>query len=240
MLLPKVLGIIGARAGSKRLPKKNVMELCGKPLICWSIEAALASNALTRLVVSTDCEEIATISKKAGAEIPYLRPEKLATDNASSVDFVLDIVKFYINKGEEFDYVMLLQPTSPLRSKCDVLNIVDLARSHSTFSFFVSVCECEHSPLWSTTICAEGSINGFIGANSTTHRSQDLESYYRLNGALYLADVKSLIKERAFYVKGNTKAYIMPKERSVDIDELFDFQFAKLLIENKKKENENK
>ncbi len=228
---PKVLGVIGARGGSKRLPQKNVLPLLGKPLINWSIEAALSSQVISRLVVSTDCKNIARVAKQAGAEVPYLRPHHLATDTASSIDFVMDVLNFYHEQGEQFDYVMLLQPTSPLRSVEDICGIMELAKKNRSTPFFVSVTECEHSPLWSTKIDSNGAITGFLEETAVLKRAQDLEPYYRLNGALYLADVETLIQDKSFYVKEKTLSYCMPKARSVDIDDLFDFRFAEFLLE---------
>ncbi len=223
----KVLAIIPARGGSKRLPQKNILDLNGKPLIAWTIESALQSKYIDKVIVSTDSLAIKKISEKYGAEVPFIRPESLSTDIASSIDVIKHALSFYHNK---FDYVVLLQPTSPLRIFSDIDSAFELITKE--VKAVVSVCETEHSPLWSNTLDANLSMRNFIRDELKNKRSQDLPVYYRLNGAIYIAEVNYFYQNNGFFGE-NTKAYIMPQERSVDIDTELDFEWAKLLKEKR-------
>lgn len=223
----KVLAIIPARGGSKRLPQKNILDLNGKPLIAWTIESALESKYIDKVMVSTDNLEINKVSKEFGAEVPFIRPESLSTDHASSIDVIKHALSFYHNK---FDYVVLLQPTSPLRLFSDIDSAFELITKE--VKAVVSVCETEHSPLWSNTLDANLSMRNFIRDELKNKRSQDLPVYYRLNGAIYIAEVNYFYQNNGFFGE-NTKAYIMPQERSVDIDTELDFEWAQLLMKKR-------
>lgn len=223
----KILAIIPAREGSKRLPNKNILNLAGKPLIAWSIEAAKASKYIDTVIVSTDSEKIATISKSYHAEVPFLRPRKLATDEASSLDVILHAIQ---TLKEPFDYILLLQPTSPLRTTQDIDAACELMNENT--QAVVSVCETEHSPLWSNILPDNLSMKDFIRPEIKDKRSQDLPKYYRLNGAIYMAEINYLSENKGFFGTG-TKAYIMPPERSTDIDTKLDFKYSELLLKEK-------
>jgi len=227
----KVLAIIPARGGSKRLPHKNILDLNGKPLIAWTIEAAKQSKFIDKLIVSTDDDKIAEISMQYGAEVPFIRPKNLASDTASSLDVVLHAIHFFKEKEVQFDYVLLLQPTSPLRTNEDIDNAFNLLNDKT--KAVVSVCETEHSPLWSNTLPADLSMKDFIKPEIRNMRSQDLPKYYRLNGAVYISDINYMIQNDGF-IGDNTKAFIMPIQRSIDVDYKTDFVMCKLLM----KENE--
>jgi CMP-N,N'-diacetyllegionaminic acid synthase len=224
----KLLAIIPARGGSKRLPRKNVLDLAGKPLIAWTIDAALQSKYIDRIVVSTDDQEIADVSKQYGADIPFMRPDKLATDGATSVDVVLHLLD-QLETDEEYDYIILLQPTSPLRTTQNIDESVELLQSKNSDSV-ISVCKAEHSPLWCNTLPEDDDLCGFITESIVNKRSQDLEQYYRLNGAIYLCCINSLKKESTFFLKSNCLAYKMEQEQSVDIDTKVDFMLAEILV----------
>lgn len=228
----KILAIIPARGGSKRLPGKNIKKLCGKPLISWTIDAALAAESIDKVVVSTDCKNIAKISLEYGAEVPFLRNKKLSSDNASSIDVVFDVLNYYSQLEMEFDLVILLQPTSPLRDADDIENSISVFNKHDAKSV-VSVTLCEHSPLWAGTIPADGCMDGFIRDEISKYRSQDLKQYYRLNGALYLAKVSAIRKYKSFLTNDKSFAFIMGRDKSVDIDNAFDFDFANYILEKK-------
>lgn len=223
----KILAIIPAREGSKRLPNKNILNLAGKPLIAWSIEAAKASKYIDTVIVSTDSEKIATISKSYHAEVPFLRPGELATDEASSIDVILHAIQ---TLKEPFDYILLLQPTSPLRTTQDIDAACELMNENT--QAVVSVCETEHSPLWSNILPDNLSMKDFIRPEIKNKRSQDLPKYYRLNGAIYIAEINYLSENKGFFGTG-TKAYIMPAERSTDIDTELDFKYSELLLKEK-------
>lgn len=227
-----ILGLIPARGGSKGLPRKNIKPLLGKPLIFWTIEQALASKYLDRLIVNTDDIEIAEISKKYGAEVPFIRPKELAEDNAKGIDVVLHAIDWFMknDKLKQFDLLMLLQPTSPLRTTEDIDKAIEYLFLREAKAI-VSVCEVDHHPLWSNTLLEDGCMKNFIRREVMNKNRQELPVFYRLNGAIYLAYC-NYIKERKSFFGKETFAYIMPKERSIDIDNEIDFKLAQILVKS--------
>lgn len=223
----KFLAIIPARSGSKGLKDKNIKELNGKPMIAYTIEAAKASNIFEDIVVSTDSLKYAEIANKYGATVPFLRPEYLSTDTATTNDVIEYTIKEFQKIGKDFDYFILLQPTSPLRTSEDILGAVKLLHIKDANSV-VSVCEAEHSPLYMNTLDESLSMEGFLSKDIKTRR-QELPTYYRLNGAIYISKVDYFLKYKYFYGK-NSYAYIMDKIRSIDIDDEFDFIMAESYV----------
>lgn len=219
------LAIIPARGGSKRLPRKNILDLCGKPLVAWSIEAGLKSNYIDRVVVSSDDDEILNISSNFGAET-IKRPVELASDAATT----FDAIKHTIENIQKYDYIVLLQPTSPLRNEKHIDEAIELLEEKQADAI-VSVCEMDHSPLWSNTLPENGNMSSFLRDEVLNKRSQDLEKYYRLNGAIYICKVEKLLEEKSFFLKENIFAYVMDRKSSIDIDEEIDFKIAKALID---------
>tara|TARA_B110000263_G_C15205078_1_gene462499 strand:+ start:220 stop:909 length:690 start_codon:yes stop_codon:yes gene_type:complete len=224
----KILAVIPARSGSKRLFNKNIKDLNGKPLIVWTIQAALKSAYIDKVIVSTDSEEIADISKRFGAEVPFIRPSNLSDDKTDSLSVIKHAVEFY---NSQYDIVVLLQPTSPLRNTQDIDEAFKLLNNNT--KAVVSVCKTDHSPLWSNTLSDDYCMQYFIKEDVKGKRSQDIPQYYRLNGSIYISFILDMINNNGFFGE-LTKAYIMPKERSVDIDDLFDFQFAEYLFKSVK------
>ena len=220
------LAVIPARGGSKRLPGKNILDLCGKPIIAWSIEAGLNSSYIDKVVVSSDDDDILDTAKRFKAEI-IKRPKQLASDTASS----FDVVKHAIDNLESYDYVVLLQPTSPLRNNQHIDKAIEFLEEKNADSI-ISVCEVNHSPLWSNTLQEDCSMNNFIKEEVINKRSQDLEKYYRLNGAIYICEISKFLKEREFFLGENVYAFIMNREHSIDIDEKIDLEFARILASN--------
>jgi len=220
------LAVIPARGGSKRLPGKNILDLCGKPIIAWSIEAGLNSSYIDKVVVSSDDDDILDTAKRFKAEI-IKRPKHLASDTASS----FDVVKHAIDNLESYDYVVLLQPTSPLRNNQHIDKAIEFLEEKNADSI-ISVCEVNHSPLWSNTLQDDCSMNNFIKEEVINKRSQDLEKYYRLNGAIYICEISKFLKEREFFLGENVYAFIMNREHSIDIDEKIDLEFARILASN--------
>ena len=219
------LAVIPARGGSKRLPRKNVLDLAGKPLIIWTIEAAKNSKYIDHCVVSSDDQEIADVSQRFGADV-LLRPAELATDSASSVDVVLQAIE---KEKQNYDYVILLQPTSPLRTAHHIDEAIELLFEKNADAI-VSVCESNHSPLWANTLPDDLSMNGFIREEVEGKRSQDLPKFYQLNGAIYIIATKKLQETQSFVVGSNGYAYIMKSRDSIDIDTDLDFELVNLLI----------
>ncbi len=218
------LAIIPARGGSKRLPRKNILALAGKPLIAWSIEAGLKSKYIDKVVVTSDDNEILDIAKKFGSDI-IKRSEELASDTATS----FDAIKHTIDSLEKYDYIILLQPTSPLRDEKHIDDAIKLLVSKEADAV-VSICEMDHSPLWSNTLPEDGNMNRFLRDEVINKRSQDLEKYYRLNGAIYICKTDKLLEERSFFLKDCIFSYEMDRKSSVDIDEKIDFTIASQLI----------
>ena len=228
----KVIAIIPARGGSKGIPKKNIRLLAGKPLIAWTIEAALGTNELNRVIVSTDDKNIVHIAKKWGAEVPFIRPENLASDIATSFSVVKHTID-WLEKEEDIspEYVMLLQPTSPLRTTEDIRGVIHLMQKHNAVSV-VSVCEAINHPYLIKKICDDGTLENFIKKTPKFSRRQELPQAFVLNGALYLHKWETLNKEKNFIPPG-TLAYIMPQERSIDIDTPWDFFLAEQVLREK-------
>ena len=222
------LAVITARSGSKGLQDKNIKMLKDKPLLAYSIEAAKQSGIFSKIFVSTDSERYAETARKYGADVPFLRSEKIAGDSASSWDAVRESLCRYEDLGQQFDTVCLLQPTSPLRSSEDIINGYQLFIEKEA-DYVISVCQTEHSPLWSNTLSADMSMDGFIDKEIYSKPRQELPVYYRINGALYIVRVSALDRVDNLYCKG-CYAYVMPMERSIDIDTALDFQMAELLM----------
>ena len=218
------LAIIPARGGSKRLPRKNILDLCGKPLIEWSIEAGLDSKYINKVIVSSDDEEILDLATKCGVEALH-RPDSLASDTATT----LDAIRHAIENNEKYAYVVLLQPTSPLRNANHIDEAIRLLEEKKADAI-VSVCEMEHSPLWSNALDDTLSMEGFLKDEVLNKRSQDLETYFRLNGAIYICKTEKLLEEKSFFLKKNIYAYVMDKSTSIDIDTVFDFKMASFMM----------
>jgi CMP-N-acetylneuraminic acid synthetase len=221
------LAIIPARGGSKRLPRKNVLNLNGKPLIVWSIEAGLKSKYIDRVIVSSDDKEILDVSRDCGVDI-IKRPNNLASDTATT----FDAIKHTIKNVEKYDYVVLLQATSPLRNEKHIDGAIELLQSKHS-NAVVSVCKMDHSPLLSNILDDSLSMRNFLKDNVFNKRSQDLEKYYRLNGAIYICETDKLLKEESFFLKDNIFAFKMDRQNSIDIDEEIDFLMAQLKMKNK-------
>lgn len=229
---PTVLGIIPARGGSKSIPKKNIALLCGKPLIAWTVEAALRSSALSRVIVSTDDKEIAELVRQWGAEVPFLRPDELARDHTPVVEPVLHTVR-WLDEHEGYcpDYVMVLQPTSPLRTAQDIEAAVQLAWERQADGV-VSVCPVYYHPYWTKSVTEDGRLTDFLALDRTYTRRQDLPPAHALNGAIYLISRKVLLERQTFYTD-RTYAYVMPLERSLDIDMPWDLHIAGLILKDR-------
>lgn len=221
----KILGIIPARGGSKRLPGKNILPLAGKPLIAWTIEAAQKSRYIDRILVSSDDDTILDIARSLGVEI-LERPGELATDTASSFDVVNHV---HESIQEKYEITILLQPTSPLRTEFHIDEGLELFKENKAAAV-ISVSEMEHSPLWANTLPENGDMRNFLSPEVINKRSQDLPTYYRINGALYICDTEQMLAQRKFILDDNIFAYRMPPERSIDIDSRFDFLFAETLL----------
>lgn len=223
----KNIAIIPARSGSKGVKNKNIRGLAGKPLIAYTIEAAIESGQFDEVMVSTDSEEYAEIAKRYGASVPFLRSEATATDTASSWDMVDEVLSGYKEMGKTFDTFCLLQPTSPLRTAEDISGAYELFKERAKFAV-VSVCEAEHSPLWCGHLPENKEFIDFIRPEDMKQR-QAKGKFYRLNGAIYIVDINRFAKSTFLYQSGSY-AYIMSQAKSVDIDTELDFAIAEVLV----------
>ena len=220
-----ILALITARGGSKGLPRKNVLQAGGKPLIAWTIEAALNSRVVSQVVLSSDDDEIIAAAKAWGCTVPFRRPEHLASDTATSMDVVLHA----IDEIPGFDYVILLQPTSPLRTTLDIDAAFEILKTEHAPSC-VSVTEAEQSPYWMYRLDERSKLHSLLPAGSMAQRRQDLPSVYILNGAIYIARIDWLRKTKSF-VTDETVAYVMNQRNSLDIDTPEDFEKFRARIE---------
>ncbi len=223
----KNIAIIPARSGSKGVKDKNIRNFCGKPLMAYTIEAALRSGEFDEVMVSTDSEKYAEIAKKYLASVPFLRSETTASDTASSWDMVSEVLLNYEKLGKRFDTFCLLQPTSPLRTAEDIKEAYQIYRNKADFAV-VSVCEAEHSPLWCGHLPGNHEFINFVQPENLKQR-QVGKKFYRLNGAIYIVDVCKFKKDHQLYQKGSF-AYIMSQEKSIDIDTEIDFKLAELFF----------
>lgn len=224
----KILAIIPARGGSKRIPGKNIKLLAGKPLIAYTIESATKSKLIDKVVVSTDDPRIAEVSKKYGAEI-IERPAELAQDETPTLPVMIHVLDVLEEKQQyRPDFIILLQPTCPLRNEEDINNVIRLmirgADSAQTF------CKAVQHPAYMVTI-KNGTATP-IDKKGYATRSQDLPEVYAKNGAVYGVTYDLLMNKKTLYGKNN-KAAIMPIERSVEIDELSEFKLAEFYLKEK-------
>ena len=227
----KLLALITARGASKRLPKKNILKLANKPLIAWTIEASLKSHYIDEVIVSTDDVEIAEISRSYGADVPFIRPPELATENASSIDVLKHAVLTLNNLDRHFDYLILLQPTSPLRKATHINEAIKMYVDKKAM-VVISVCEVSHPIEWTGLLPDDLSIGDFFSQESQGKRSQDLPQRYRINGAIYIINIHEFLKHNSIILKEGSYGFIMDREDSVDIDNHIDFKFAEFLIHN--------
>jgi len=231
----KVLGLVLARAGSKGLPGKNTKLLCGKPLIAWSIEAGLASKYIDDLAVSTDGDEIASVSKQYGAQVPFIRPPELASDGASSVSAILHTLDYLEEHGRCYDLVVLLEPTSPLREASDIDAALELLVEKNASSV-VSVCKAEaiHPSFMFKMHSTTNQLLPFTGAQPNTLRRQDIQPVFFLDGTIYCSTPKKIREKNGFY-HDETLAYVVPKWKSLEIDDADDFLMVEAVMKSRLK-----
>jgi len=236
--MDKILAIITARGGSKGVPRKNIRQVCGKPLIAYSIEAALqVRDLLYKIIVSTDDAEIAAISRHYGGEVPFLRPAELAEDKTPSLPVLQHAVRFVEELDKvRLDWIMLLQPTSPLRSKDDIMTTLELAQLGGCDSV-ISVVQTPTHPLFIKRI-EKGQLLPFsdvLVEKEGTRRQDAQPAAYIRNGAIYLTR-RDVLMERNSIWGGFIRPYVMPPERSVNVDSELDLKLAELLLQSSAKD----
>ena len=222
-----ILAIIPARAGSKGIKNKNIIDLSGKPLIAYSIESALKSKYIDKVVVSTDGENIANISREYGAEVPFIRPKVLATDKSRSIDAVLHCINELMKENEIYDYVVLLQPTQPLRQSFHIDEAIELIYRKKEESL-VSVCKVKEHPSLMREINCDGTVTNIVNLSSDTRR-QDFKDIFIVNGAIYINKIDRNLNRNTI-LNDNKVAYVMDEKYSIDIDEILDVKIAKLML----------
>ena len=228
-----ILCVIPARAGSKGLPGKNIKELCGKPLVAWPIEAAKKSSSIDKIVVSTDSQDIARIAKSFGASVPFIRPGKLTQDTSTTFSVIEHAIGFFKKQNTKFDYIVCLEPTSPLTAGSDVdvaLNMLEKNRKIADSIVGVSRVENAH-PVFDARINDQGLISPYQGDEFKFYHRQDIEELYYFEGSLYISDTNVLLKEKSFY-HNRTLPYKVPRWKALEIDEMVDFICADAIINN--------
>ena len=217
----KVLAVIPARGGSKGVPGKNIRPLAGRPLIAWTIAAAGHAPELDRVIVSSEDPAIIAIAKEWGGDAPFIRPTELARDDTPGIAPVLHALDAL---PEKYDYVVLLQPTSPLRTGADISAALKICVEDNAPAC-VSVSSPHHAPWWMFSLSDSRRLQPLFPKDALPTRRQDMPEVYALNGAVYVAEVGWLRETRSFLTP-ETAAYVMPLERSLDIDTELDFRIA--------------
>lgn len=225
----KILALVPARGGSKRLPGKNTRVLGGRPLIAWSIQVAQGLPDVVEVLVSTDCSHIADVGRNEGALVPWLRPAHLATDEASSADVALHALDYYIRDHGDVDGLMLLQPTSPFRSRETLIRGLEMFRTNGARSI-VGLSPASAHPSWCYRIDAD-SMSSFIESSGSRVSSQDLQPAYVLNGAFYLISPRELRANHSFQSQSTMPLVMNDPAEGVDIDTEMDWLWAELLLE---------
>jgi len=221
----RILGVIPARGGSKGVPRKNVRTVGSKPLIAWTIDEAKKSKYIDRLILSSDDDEIIRVAQKWGCEVPFRRPAELASDDSPAIATIIHALSAI---AESFDYLVLLQPTSPLRNVDDIDGCIEKCLSQKSNSC-VSVTVVDKSPYWMFSVDKASKMHPIMESSVKYSRRQDLPVIYVLNGAVYVLDCRWLVNNRGFIDK-ETLAYEMPKERAVDVDTEVDIKYLDFLL----------
>lgn len=237
----KIIALIPARGGSKGLPGKNIITLAGQPLIAYSIKEAKKCKYLDRIVVSTDDADIARVARKYGAEAPFLRPKELAKDTSPTIDAILHALDWFEDKGEKFDLFVLLEPTSPLREETDITKSIEILLENKKAKSIVGIAKLESAhPEFNLILNKEGFIRRWTdkSGNFRVLRRQDLTDVYFFEGTIYVSYVKTLREKRSFY-HGQTLGYVVPRYKSLEIDDIYDLKMAEAIIKYRRK-NQNK
>ena len=226
------IAVIPARSGSKGLKDKNIADVCGKPLMAYTIQAALGSGCFDTVMVSTDSQQYADVAVAWGAEVPFLRSAATSSDTAGTWDAVREVLEGYRNMGKTYDYVAVLQPTSPLRTCEDIRGAWQKLQEPGVTNV-VTVTEVAHPVQWCFQLDESRSMADFADSPYNAMRRQDLQKHYQENGAVYFVDAKKIMDQTYDLYKDGCYGYIMPRSRSVDIDEEIDLIIVKAIIEHK-------
>lgn len=227
----KILAIIPARGGSKGLPGKNIKSLLGKPLIAWTIEQAQQSKYIDEIFVSTDCIDIAKVAEEFGVKVPFLRSKELALDDTKSIDVIENVIKYFNSQNCNFDFVLLLEPTSPLREVQDIDTSIEILHSTNGAESIVGVCKSEAAHP-SFSIIIDGQFIKPYEKGQNVLRRQELKDVYFFEGSIYLSYTNSLLIQKSFYHE-KTIPYVIPKWKSYEVDDLIDWIIIEALLKSK-------
>lgn len=229
--MAEVLAVITARGGSKGVPRKNIRSVGDKPLIAWSIESARSSDRIDDILISTDDKEIADVCRDWGCEVPFLRPAEFAKDDSPHYLALQHAVEWYESmKGCEISYLVLLQPTSPFRSSGDIDGCVRLATERDATGVF-SVEETHVHPILTRRLADEGTLENYVTSDLSYLRRQDLPPALFVNGAVWVVKPKEMMKQKTVFVDP-ALGYIMPSERSWQIDTEWELAMADMMARN--------
>lgn len=228
----RIIAIIPARGGSKGLPNKNILEIAGKPLITWTVEAALQSKLVDKVFVSTDSKMIAEVAERSGISVPFLRPKEFAQDSSPTYEAVLDVLQSFEKKGTFFDYVLVLEPTSPLRKKTDIDDSIRLLVDNDKFDTLVSVGEVQtENPVIVKKISESGFVLPYINDQEKFHQRQQFPKAYFPYGVSYISKVDYYKTEKTFYSDNTTLPFYIDRWQNYEIDDAIDFEINELLIQ---------
>lgn len=223
----KILSVIPARYGSKGIKEKNIVNLNGKPLIAYTIEESLKSKFINKTIVSTDSQLIADISRKYGADVPFLRPKNLALDTSKTIDVLIHAINELESLGEKYDYLLTLQPTQPLRKSYHIDESIKFLIDSGEDSL-ISVSRVNDHPILIRKVSENGKVTNLLNCSSTCRR-QDLSDYYRVNGAIYINKINENLNLNTS-LNDNKLAYIMDKKYDIDIDDMLDLKLAEIIM----------
>jgi len=225
----RVLAIVPARCGSKRLPNKNVASLAGQPLLGWTLQAALGSSFVDHTVLSTDSDSIAVIGRECGYPDIVMRPKELGLDDVPMTSVIEHVFQVLNEREQEFGYIILLQPTSPLRTAQHIDEAFSVITEKNAIGA-ISVCETEHPVEWMGKLSKDGTLDGFFQETQLEYQSQTFNPGYQINGAIYIVPICHFLREKTFFISTGMVAYIMNRRDSVDIDDSFDLSLADWLL----------
>tara|TARA_B100000780_G_C21110193_1_gene448575 strand:- start:515 stop:1216 length:702 start_codon:yes stop_codon:yes gene_type:complete len=229
----KVLCVIPAREGSKGLKDKNIKILNKKPLIAWSILAAKKCKLIDKIIVSTDSLKISKIAKKYGASVPFIRPKKFAADKSSSFSVLKHAIEFYKNKNIYFDFILMLEPTSPLRNPKDVDFCINKIKKRNIETLVSLTKVVDQHPIFLYSISKENILKPYLKPKKLYVRRQDISPLFYLEGSIYISKISTLLKEKTWYHK-KTQAFLTEKWKSLEIDDIDDFKLAQFYMKNSK------
>lgn len=229
----KILTLITARGGSKGIPKKNIKILNRKPLIQYTIEAAVKSKYTDEIILSSDCEEIIRISKNLGIKVPFIRPKKLAQDRSKQEDAILHAMNWIEKNNGKFDYILVLVPTTPLRDSKELDKCIEYFLKMKKAKAVFSVCECGHHPLQANKLPKDLSMKKFVKKKYKWMNRQELPIYYQLSGSICISEWNHFKKKKSF-LTDQTYAFITSRKKALDIDNIEDFKLAEVLLSEKR------